>query len=132
MLKSCTYCGRIHKSTEECAKRPKRKTQKKHGMQTKVRQSNAYRKLRSDIKARDRFLCRHCYFERDELVTEGLEVHHIIPIAEDESLALDAGNMITLCRNCHELAEAGIITRKKQKELLDRRWSEKWEDRLPL
>ena len=47
-------------------------------------------------------------------------------------MALDENNLITLCEDCHELAEAGIIPRKKQKELLQRRWSEKWDDRQLL
>lgn len=119
----------MHGTAETCPMKPKPKTKKKHGLQTQIRQTNGYRKLRSDIKARDRFLCRHCYFERNKLTTENLQVHHIIPIAEDPALALEEDNLITLCEGCHELAEAGIIPRKKQKELLKRKWNERWEDR---
>lgn len=122
----------MHGATEICPMKPKRKSKKKHGVQTKIRQTNGYRKLRSDIKARDRFLCRHCYFERDRLTTENLQVHHIIPIAEDPALAFEEENLVTLCEECHELAEAGIIPRKKQRELLKRKWSEKWDDRRLL
>ena len=30
-----------------------------------------------------------------------LEIHHILPISEYPSLALDCNNLITLCQKCH-------------------------------
>jgi 5-methylcytosine-specific restriction endonuclease McrA len=45
--------------------------------------------------------------------TENLQVHHIIPLKTDRNEALNNENLITLCETCHELAEAGKISREK-------------------
>lgn len=36
--------------------------------------------------------------------TKRLEVHHIIPVSVDSSLAMETGNMVCLCHACHEKA----------------------------
>jgi hypothetical protein len=38
-------------------------------------------------------------------------VHHIIPLRSDYARRLDGDNLISLCRDHHEMAEAGMITR---------------------
>lgn len=50
--------------------------------------------------------------------TDTLEVHHIIPIEEDDDRKLDDDNLITVCRVHHEQCENGRISREKQKELV--------------
>lgn len=47
------------------------------------------------VKLRDGFSCKKCGCE-DEL-----QVHHIIPVNKDPSLAWDINNGITLCKRCH-------------------------------
>jgi 5-methylcytosine-specific restriction endonuclease McrA len=44
--------------------------------------------------------------------TDGLEVHHITKIEEDETKAFDEDNLISLCRVHHEMAEQGRVTAK--------------------
>jgi hypothetical protein len=44
-------------------------------------------------------------------------VHHIIPIAEDDSKRLDNDFLITLCEFHHEAAEAGKIPRAELIEM---------------
>jgi hypothetical protein len=41
------------------------------------------------------FCCEACCTDKK------LEVHHIIPFAENKELELDERNCVTLCRNCH-------------------------------
>jgi predicted restriction endonuclease len=43
--------------------------------------------------------------------TEDIEVHHIIPVKEDYDRRLDGDNLISLCREHHEAAEACVIKR---------------------
>ena len=43
------------------------------------------------------------------LTTQGLSVHHVVPISQDEDRKLDEGNLVTLCGWHHRQAEAGMI-----------------------
>lgn len=64
------------------------------------------------VRARDLSLCRVCADkEPPEYVTEGLSVHHIVPLEEDFELRSDESNLVTLCSRCHEDAENGKISR---------------------
>jgi len=42
---------------------------------------------------------------------DGLEVHHIVPLAEDFDRRLDDDNLITLCQAHHKAAERGEVDR---------------------
>lgn len=44
-------------------------------------------------------------------MTEGLSVHHIVPLEEDFELRNDMDNLVTLCSRCHEDAENGRVPR---------------------
>lgn len=67
------------------------------------------------IRERDNYLCQCCLHGLDgqgkRITTEGLEVHHIESLSEDWNERLADDNLITLCKDCHELAEAGKIDR---------------------
>lgn len=52
---------------------------------------------------RDNYMCQECK-KNGKYITDNLEVHHIVPIKENFDLALDLGNLITLCRSCHKKA----------------------------
>lgn len=119
MKRSCRYCGRIHEMNEVCPMTPKRKhTPKARSEQNSIRGSAAYQAIRKNIVERDHHLCRVCFLDHGTLATYRLEVHHITPIEEAPSRAYDENNLITLCRNHHELAEAGIITKDHLYSLL--------------
>ena len=51
------------------------------------------------------------------ITTKNLQVHHIIPLKEDRNEALNDENLITLCEQCHELAEEGKISRERLVEI---------------
>ena len=75
-------------------------------------------KKRKQIKKRDKYLCQLCL--KDNIYTyDNLQVHHIIPLAEDYNKKLDSDNLITLCRMHHEQAEKGIISKEELYELLE-------------
>lgn len=68
-------------------------------------------------------MCQACLHEICDIGTrkyncKNLEVHHIVPIEEDESLKLDDDNLITLCEGHHKLAEAGEIKRETLKSFI--------------
>lgn len=49
---------------------------------------------------RDGYRCRRC--GRGKSGPRGLHAHHIKPWAGNEALRFDVGNVVTLCRHCHE------------------------------
>ena len=63
----------------------------------------ALRAFSKSIMARDKWTCQECgdhnYKGRGSRIQ--LEVHHIIAIREDHTLALVPSNAITLCKKCH-------------------------------
>lgn len=62
-----------------------------------VYQSRAWERLRAAALERDGGQCRECGAAADT-------VHHLRPVLEAPELALDAENVISLCRECHERA----------------------------
>lgn len=107
-LKSCKYCGRVHATTFDCGHRPKRI--KAATDEVSIRNKYQWQKVRKRVNERDHFMCRVC-FERGVINTSGLETHHIVPLAEDDLLAYDDDNLITLCTGHHRAADGGIIDR---------------------
>lgn len=69
------------------------------------------------IMERDKYLCRACLDLLPGTVrrlnNEELSVHHIRPLRTNWEYRLDCGNLITLCRTHHEMAEKGEISAKK-------------------
>lgn len=125
MRRSCSRCGRIHELNEPCPLAKKRKyTPKPKTEQSSFRNTATWQTLRKNIAERDHHLCRVCFLDHGTLTTYGLEVHHITPIADAPYRAYDESNLITLCRNHHELAEAGIITKEHLYRLLRRSYDD--------
>ena len=118
VLKSCKYCGRIHKAGYVCSMKPKKRAYDYSDREVwKFRHGEAWKVKAEQIKERDGWLCRCCLSKKVINYTK-LEVHHIVPLAEDLSLRLDDDNLITLCRVCHEEAEKGNITREELRGML--------------
>ena len=108
MLKSCTYCGRIHDKKYICPQKKealkKRQVKKKQGVSDFFHSSAKWTRKSKAIRERDHHLCQACLHG---IAGAGI----IVPISEDYDLRLDDDNLITLCRECHEKAESGSITR---------------------
>lgn len=112
MQKSCPYCGRIHPIGAVCVKKPPRIRRRDESDAASYRNTGNWRRTRDAAKRRDLYICRVC-LDRGEWnpIYRYIEVHHIIPIAENEMLRDELDNLITLCKRHHEDAEAGIIDR---------------------
>ena len=114
MLYSCKYCGQIHEKSFNCNQN---KRQKKNGSSNSLRSTAAWQRKREEIRKRDLNMCQCCFWgiepaENGRLFNSAeLEVHHIVPISEDENLAFENENLICLCRRHHEMAENGLIKR---------------------
>ena len=92
---------------------------KKEGLKNKkaeaLLKTGTWKSLRKDIITRDKGCCVLC-FKQGIIEYRKLQVHHIIKRTEDESLAYEPSNLVTLCRSCHEKVE--LLSVQKQKELL--------------
>lgn len=76
--------------------------------------STAWRKCRASILSRDNHLCQPCL--KKGILTPATTVHHIKPLDDYPELALDADNLESCCRQCHEEHHPshGFIQYKKQ------------------
>lgn len=121
MLKSCSYCGKIHDSKYVCSKRPQRKKETTEA--DKFRWTSIWQRKREEIKKRDLYLCQICIRELYNTVTkyntEELSVHHNIPINEDYNKRLDNNNLLTLCDYHHKMCEKGEISREEVQSIID-------------
>ena len=119
MKKACPDCGAIHEKGFVCGKKPVYK--KFSG--TAARSADAFRssyqwKLkRTHILQRDKYLCVACLNgiggTGKRFCSTDLSVHHIRPLETNFDLRLCDDNLITLCRNHHEMAEKGEISAEK-------------------
>lgn len=121
MLKSCSYCGRIHDSKFDCGKKPKK--YKRPSKQDKFRWTKAWQRKRGEIKERDSGVCQVCirdlYEPYKRIEYHEISVHHAIPLEQDFDKRLDNDNLLTLCLRHHEMAESGEIPYEVIKEIID-------------
>lgn len=114
MKKACPYCGKIHDKKDVCIKRPiRRRSMNSPNREDIFRWSYDWKMKREYIMIRDRYLCAACYNNLEGTVARlnnaELSVHHIQPLKTNWELRLCDGNLITLCRKHHEMAESGVI-----------------------
>ena len=118
MLKSCKYCGRLHEAGYVCSKKPKKRRYDYSDREVwKFRHGEDWKQKAIEIKERDHWMCR-CCLDKNIINYTKLEVHHIVPLEEDLDQRLNADNLITLCRSCHEEAEKNNIAREELRELV--------------
>lgn len=126
MLKACSRCGRIHKAGE-CTVKPAYKAgnyDRSNNDAYQFRQRSKWKKKSKQIRKDAQYLCEVCR-DKKKFVYEGLSAHHITPLKEDASIGYEDSNLICLCSNCHELAEAGMIDRDYMRKLAALRISRK-------
>ena len=123
MMTSCRYCGRMHPAGYVCPKKPGGMPRDK-GEPTqadKWRRTRKWQRIRDQILDRDYHMCRVCFEGKRGCFPVGLwlEVHHIVPLAEDYELRAEESNLITLCPKHHKDAEAGEIPREELRRLAE-------------
>ena len=124
MKKACPYCGAVHDKGCICPKKP----QGKYHQWTELSKADVFRGSyewkckREHIMKRDLYLCVACRHKLTGTIrqfnNEDLSVHHIRPLITNYELRLDDNNLITLCRNHHEMAEKGEISAEKLSKIL--------------
>lgn len=117
-LHACKYCGRVHATTYDCGRRPKRTYQRDET--ERGRYTAEWTRKAEDIKERSHYLCAAC-LAQDVLTYEGLEVHHIVKLKERPDLLLEDSNLVCLCTRHHKQADRGEIDAKALYELVRQR-----------
>ncbi len=124
MLVSCQHCGSIHQRNYECPKKPKR-TEYKVTDIDKFRWTSKWKKKSKYIReVRDGHMCQVCirklHNTMKQYTFEGIEVHHIYPLAESEGWEnrLNDECLVSLCKMHHEMAECGDISRGELLEIV--------------
>lgn len=115
-LKSCQYCGRIHRSDFDCGKKPQRKYRYIRPEHDSFRNTAKWKRKREEIKIRDKYLCQICirnlYHTERILNAEKLEVHHCEPLREAYEKRLDNDNLLTMCEYHHKRCDSGEIPKE--------------------
>lgn len=69
--------------------------------------SNLWEKKRLEILERDNYECQRCLGKLGTInkprLTKANTVHHIVEVKEDSSHMLDDDNLISVCKQCHNI-----------------------------
>lgn len=103
MYKSCSKCGKIHSASFVCGTRTY-----KGGEERKLRSKWSWTKKSEEIRSKAHYLCEVCK-DKGQITYDGLEVHHIIKLADDSEGLLDNYNLICLCVEHHKQADKGQL-----------------------
>ena len=76
----------------------------RHAGAEAIRSSARWHKVRRMAMARSP-ICLDPFGNHSHKTVAAREVHHIIPIEADESLAFTLANLIPLCNSCHRIAD---------------------------
>jgi 5-methylcytosine-specific restriction enzyme A len=119
MLVSCAYCNGLHNRKDVCKKKVKKSYKKESTYISKFRNTKAWQRKRNEVKKRDKMLCQYCLLNH-KYTFQNLEVHHIEAISINWNKRLDEYNLITLCSNCHKMAESKEIKASLLKEIAEK------------
>ena len=99
----CSRCGKIHRKNWICnvGREPRRYN---GGTERALRSSYNWTQKSKEIRERANYLCEVCRAE-GVYTYDGLEVHHITKVKDDEDLLLDNNNLICLCTRHHHQAD---------------------------
>ena len=115
---ACSRCGKIHPKGYVC--HVDKKHYKYSYKESRLRSKSAWTEKSKQIREDANYLCEVC---KDNGIYNyrNVEVHHILKLRDRPDLLLDNYNLICLCKDCHRLADAGIISVDYLQELAKRR-----------
>ena len=116
MYKSCSRCGKIHKSGYKCTVG----IEYRGGEERKLRSKYAWTMKSMEVREKANYLCEICK-ENGILTYDDLEVHHIEKVREAGYLLLDNLNLVCLCKEHHLQADAGRWDKEYLRELARKR-----------
>lgn len=115
---ACSRCGKIHPKGYVC--HVEKKHYKYSYKEAKLRSKSTWTEKSKQIREDANYLCEVCK-DKGIYNYRNVEVHHILKLRDRPDLLLDNYNLICLCKDCHRLADAGIISVDYLQELAKRR-----------
>ena len=112
MLKSCSRCGKIHDISKQCPKI----VIYTGGQERELRRTRRWTEKSLQMRERTNFLCEVCR-DRGLITYKNIEVHHIEKLKDRPDLLLEDSNLICLCKEHHEQADRGILSKEYLKSL---------------
>lgn len=117
LMRVCPICGKVHKQGQSCPKAKERNGEydKEHRNPRKrmFYHSKRWHKMRDAVKARFNGLDAY-QFIVNHVMIPGNTIHHIIPLSDDPSKAMDINNLILLSEATHNLIHAKYKTKEKK------------------
>lgn len=115
---SCSRCGKIHPKGYVC--HVEKKHYKYSYKESILRSKSAWTEKSKQIREDANYLCEVCK-DKGIYNYRNIEVHHIEKLKDKPELWLDDDNLICLCKDCHRLADAGMIKKEYLKKIARQR-----------
>lgn len=127
-LIACSMCGRIHQRGYVCEIKRKRNYEyKKDREDTVIYKSRSWEKARADILEQYHHMCLYSFYVERKII-KATDVHHIVEILDDDSLAYDEDNLIPLSKEKHRLIHELYKEDKKKIQEQLREFKKRWKD----
>ena len=96
-------CGRIHQRGYVCEIKRKRKTDYQNAREdTGIYYSNRWRTIRGQVLEEYNHICLYSFYVEGKII-KATDVHHIIELNDNSSLAYEEDNLISLSKEKHRL-----------------------------
>lgn len=115
---ACSRCGKIHPKGYVC--HVEKKKYKYSYKESRMRSKSAWTEKSRQIREDANYLCEVCK-DKGIYNYRNIEVHHIEKLKDKPELWLDDDNLTCLCKDCHRLADAGMIDKEYLKKLARQR-----------
>ena len=117
---SCSRCGKIHPKGYVCKVGARKKHYRYTYAESKLRSKSVWAKKSKQIRGDANYLCEVCK-DKGIYNYRNVEVHHIEKLRDRPDLLIEDTNLICLCKDCHRMADAGMIDKEYLKKLARQR-----------
>ena len=127
-LIACSSCGRVHPRGYVCEQKRKRNYEYKRDREdTGIYKSRSWDKTRTNILEQYHHMCLYSFYVEGKII-KATDVHHIVEIFDDDSLAYDEDNLIPLSKEKHRLIHELYKEDKKKIQEELREFKKRWKD----
>lgn len=127
-LIACSSCGRVHQRGYVCEQKKKRNYEYKRDREDMgIYKSRSWDKARANILEQYHHMCLYSFYVERKII-KATDVHHIIEILDDDSLAYDEDNLISLSKEKHRLIHELYKEDKKKIQEELREFKKRWKD----
>lgn len=127
-LIACSSCGRIHQRGYVCEIKRKRKTDYQNAREdTGIYYSNRWRTIRGQVLEEHNHICLYSFYVEGKII-KATDVHHIIELNDNSSLAYEEDNLISLSKEKHRLIHELYKEDKKKIQEQLREFKKRWKD----